>query len=92
MALSIKNREVERLAAELASLTGESKTETVRQALRERRDRLALDAGRDGGRADRLRRVLEQEIWPQLPAGELGQPRLSRAERESLLGYGPDGV
>lgn len=92
MALNIKNLEVERLATELASLTGESKTETVRRALRERRDRLALDTGHDRGRATRLRRTLEQEIWPQVPSGELDQPRLSRAERESLLGYGPDGV
>ncbi|HEY5198282.1 MAG TPA: type II toxin-antitoxin system VapB family antitoxin [Solirubrobacteraceae bacterium] len=92
MALNIKNPEVERLAAELASLTGESKTETVRRALRERRDRLALDTGHDGARATRLLRVLEQEIWPQVPAGELGRESLGRAGRESLLGYGPEGV
>lgn len=33
MALNIKNREVERLAAEIAALTGESKTEAIRRAL-----------------------------------------------------------
>jgi antitoxin VapB len=92
MALNIKNVEVERLASELASLTGESKTETVRRALRERRDRLAMDAGRPTARADRLRHVLDREIWPQVPAGELGREPISRADRESLLGYGPDGV
>ena len=32
MPLSIKNKEVERLVAEVAALTGESKTEAVRQA------------------------------------------------------------
>jgi antitoxin VapB len=92
MALNIKNPEVDRLASELATLTGESKTEVVRRALRERRERLTLDAGDGGERGSRLRRVLEHEVWPQVPADELGRQPLDRAERESLLGYGPDGV
>ena len=33
MALNLKNDEVERLATEVARLTGESKTEAIRQAL-----------------------------------------------------------
>lgn len=41
MALSIKNREVERLAEELAEVTGETKTEAIRRALEDRRQRLA---------------------------------------------------
>lgn len=90
--MNIKNAEVECLAGEVASLTGESKTETVRRALQERRERLVLDAGDPGARASRLLRLLEQEIWPQVPPGELGGAPLDRAERESLLGYGPDGV
>jgi antitoxin VapB len=40
MALNIRNRQAEDLAAELASLTGETKTEAVTQALRERIARL----------------------------------------------------
>ena len=40
MALNLKNAEVERLAAEVAGLTGESKTEAIRRALLERRRRL----------------------------------------------------
>ena len=40
MALNLKNAEVERLAAEVARLTGESKTEAIRRALDERRQRL----------------------------------------------------
>jgi antitoxin VapB len=39
MALSIKTEEADRLARELARLTGESITEAVTVALRERRDR-----------------------------------------------------
>jgi antitoxin VapB len=40
MALNIRNDEAERLAAALARLTGESKTEAVTRALRDRLDRL----------------------------------------------------
>jgi antitoxin VapB len=36
MALNIRNGETEKLAADLAALTGESKTEAVTKALRER--------------------------------------------------------
>jgi hypothetical protein len=45
MALNIKNEETEKLAAEVASLAGETKTGAVKQALRERRDRLQLESG-----------------------------------------------
>jgi antitoxin VapB len=40
--LNIKNPEVERLAAELSDMTGESKTQAIRTALLERRRRLEL--------------------------------------------------
>jgi antitoxin VapB len=42
MGLNIKNDEVERLASEIARKTGETKTEVIRKALLERRDRLGL--------------------------------------------------
>jgi len=90
MALNIKNSEVEQLAAEVAGITGESKTEAIRQALLERRSRLVL--WRSGG--DRLAAMLgalERDIWPRIPAEILGRP-ISRAEREEILGYGPDGI
>lgn len=90
MPVNIKNPEVERLIAEVARLTGETKTEAVRKALEERRQRLMLRvSGED--RAARLRRFLEQEAWPSVPAAELGRT-LSRQEEEALLGYGEDGV
>jgi hypothetical protein len=34
---------------------------------------------------------LEERIWPTLPKGERGR-RLSRAEDDELLGYGPEGA
>jgi antitoxin VapB len=92
MALNIKDKETEELAAEIASLTGESKTGAVRQALRERHERLAAQTG--GGQRDpkSLRRFLETEIWPLIPAEDRGKPPMTKAEREELLGIGPEGV
>lgn len=89
MALNIKNDRVDALLDEVTALTGESKTEAVRRALEERRDRLStgLVAERP---VDRLRRVLETEIWPGLPASARG--RITRDEEDAILGYGPDGT
>jgi prevent-host-death family protein len=42
-------------------------------------------------RAERLRRFLEDEVWPVLPPGEAGR-RLTRDEEDRILGYGPAGV
>jgi antitoxin VapB len=93
MALNIKDKEAEELAAELASMTGESKTGAVRQALRERRDRVSLESGGKGKREPgSLRRFLETEIWPLIPEEDRGQPPIPKEEIEEILGYGPDGV
>ncbi len=89
MALNIKDEEAVRLAAEVAALAGESKTRAVKIALQERRERMV--ATTLGTRGAGLRRFLEQEAWPQIPAQVLGWP-ISRAEREAILGYGEDGV
>lgn len=90
MPLNIKNPAVERLANEVARLTGESKTEAIRKALEERRARLNFRLTGEG-REERLRRFLEHEVWPIVPKDQLGR-RLSRAEEEAILGYGPEGV
>ena len=90
MSLNIKNKEVERLVGEVAQLTGESKTEAVRRSLEERRARLAYQ-GADSDRGERLRRFLETEVWPHVPAQELGR-KLSRDEEEEILGYGKEGA
>jgi len=88
VSLNIKNREVEELVDEVARLTGESKTEAVRRALAERRQRLAFRTeGRRTG--ERFLTYLEQSVWPQAPADQLGR-RLTREEEEEILGFDSD--
>jgi len=89
MPLNIKNAAVERLAAELARLTGESKTEVIRRALDERRRRLKGPSAEE--RRARVIRFLTKNVWPTLPKGERGR-RLTHAEEDEILGYGPGGV
>ncbi len=90
MALNIKNPEVERLATEIAGITGETKTEAVRRALEERRERLSFQIVPRDRKGDLLR-FLEEEVWSVIPEDRLGKP-LSCDEEEALLGYGPSGV
>lgn len=90
MAMNIKDKGTEQLAADVATLTGETKTQAVRTALQERRARLEASA-RQHSRAERLSRFLEGEAWPQIPDDVIGKA-VSRAEREAILGYGPEGV
>ena len=90
MALNIKDPETERLAAEVAVLAQETKTRAIKVALQERRSRLTADSDRRA-RGERLRRFLADEAWPQVPDGVLGTT-LTRAEREEILGYGPEGA
>lgn len=90
MALNIKNPEVERLAAEVAALGGETKTEAIRRALLDRKQRLIVRRG-NVDKHDRLCRLLRDRIWPEIPARVRGR-RVSKQERERILGYGPRGV
>jgi antitoxin VapB len=91
MALNIKDPVAERLAAEVAHLAGETKTGAVRTALAERRERLLAQRSGDD-RASRLQRLLRDEIWPLVAPELLDRPPLTKAEREEILGYGPEGV
>jgi len=90
MALNIKDSVTEQLAAEVAELAGETKTGAIRVALAERLERLRAQESRED-RAARIRRVLEEEIWPLIPPEVLDQPPMTKAEREEILGYGPEG-
>ncbi len=90
MALNIKNSEVETLAAEIATLTNETKTEAIRQALMERKLRLQA-AGKKPAKREDLLEYLEHNVWPFVPPGELGRV-LTRKEEDDILGYGPEGL
>lgn len=87
MPLNIKNVTVEKLATDLAQLTGESKTTVIRRALEERLQRLALRQTQPQ-RLEALRDFLRREVWPTLE----GQAPITKAEIEQILGYGDRGV
>ncbi len=88
MGLNIKNPEVERLAAEVAALTGESKTEAIRVSLVERRERMAKKGRQQ--RIHELKKFLETEVWPSLPADVRGVG-IRQEDQDAILGYGPGG-
>ena len=90
MGMSIKNAEVERLVAEVVVLTGETKTEAIRKALHERKQRLRFRVSHEHRVLD-LTNFLEREIWSEMPAAILGTS-ITRAEEDRILGYGPEGV
>lgn len=82
MALSIKNSEAERLARELARVTGQSITEAVTQALR---DRLVRESGRgrDPTLRDDIRRIQEEVA---------SLPVLDDRTPDELVGYDEYGL
>jgi antitoxin VapB len=88
MALNIKNAEVERLAAEVARMTGETKTQAIRRALEERKERLGLR----GTAEERYRRMMEtlESLWAEIPPEVLGKT-ITKEEEEEILGFGPEG-
>jgi len=85
MALRIKNVEVLRLAEELAKLSGVSKTEAIRHALMDRKDRIST-AGSGPVQEDRLRQFLELRVWPLIP--EDARQTWSKDNEDAALGYG----
>ena len=72
MALNIKNAQVENLATEITEMTGESKTEAIRRALEERKQRLSFQVVHEN-RADELRSFLEREVWSVIRARSAGR-------------------
>jgi antitoxin VapB len=90
VALNIKNPEVERLAAEVAEMANETKTEAIRRALEERKVHLESRETVDE-RRKRIMNYFQNEVWPSIPPELLGKT-ITKEEREEMLGYGPDGV
>ena len=81
MALHIRNAETVKLATELARATGESKTEAVTKALRDRLVRVRRE--RTGRRlADELEGIAEHCA---------SLPVLDGRSAEEILGYGDNG-
>jgi antitoxin VapB len=82
MALSIKNSETERLARQLAKATGESLTEAIESALRERLQRLK-QPHRGRIMAEKLEDILRR-------VDRL--PTLDARSDDEILGYDDHGV
>jgi antitoxin VapB len=82
MALNIRNSEAEKLAEALAKLTGETKTEAVTQALRDRLARL---------RRERTRRRLADEL-DEIAKHCAQLPVLDSRTPDEILGYDEHGL
>lgn len=81
MAISIKDPETDRLARELAAATGESLTDAIRTALRDRLERESRRGRRPIGAA--VRSI--QERIARLPV-------LDRRSADDIVGYDAHGV
>jgi antitoxin VapB len=82
MALNIRNSETEKLAETLAKLTGETKTEAVTQALRDRLSRL---------RRERTKRRLADEL-DAIAIHCARLPVLDSRSPDEILGYDANGL
>ena len=82
MALNIRNRTTEELAATLAKLTGETKTQAVTTALRDRLERI---------RRRRIGRGLADEL-DEIALHCASLPILDEGAAEDILGYDERGL
>ena len=82
MALNLRNPEVERLAATVARLTGETKTEAVRAALADRLARLEQE---------RTGRSLADEL-DEIALACAALPVLDERDADDILGYDDAGL
>jgi antitoxin VapB len=83
MALSLKDPETDRLARQVARLTGESLTEAIRTSLAERLRREQLKRGRPGALADALEAIVGRNDSLQVLDGR---------SAEEILGYDENGI
>lgn len=79
MALNIKDPETDRLARELARLTGESITVSLRRAVEQRLE------------VERRRRAARPELREIIERGR-SRPMLDSRTAEEILGYDADGL
>jgi antitoxin VapB len=83
VALSLKDPETDRLARQVASLTGESLTEAVRTSLSERLRRERLKRGRAPSLADELEAIVARSD---------GLPVLDSRSPDEIIGYDENGL
>ncbi len=83
MALSLKDKDTDRLARELIALTGETLTEAIRKALAERLERERLRRGEPGDLATHLRAIGEH--CASLPDLDVRSP-------DEIVGYDETGM
>jgi antitoxin VapB len=82
MPLNIRNEQAEELASTLARLTGETKTEAVTQALRERLDRV---------RRARAKRRLADEL-DEIALHCAAIPARDQRSADEIIGYDEQGL
>ena len=82
MALNLRNAETERLATELARLTGQTKTQAVTDAIRDRLDRLRDERS---GRSRRERLLDLARRCARLPELDPRSP-------DEIIGYDENGL
>ncbi|MDH3504836.1 MAG: type II toxin-antitoxin system VapB family antitoxin [Nitrospirota bacterium] len=82
MALNIRNQEAEKLAEALAAITGETKTQAVTEALRERLEALKRRKSRRSV-ADRLDEIAKHCA---------SLPILDQRSQDEILGYDEQGL
>jgi len=80
MGLNIKNIEVEALAAEVSAMTGETKTEAIRQALLDRKQSLSVPKRQ---RMDGVLEWLKRDVWPNVKPEFRGKP-MTKDEMDAL--------
>lgn len=84
MALSIRDPETDRLARELAALTSENLTETIRKALAERLAREERSRAADDARRRRDLRAMIDRV--------AALPSLDERFEDEILGYDERGI
>jgi antitoxin VapB len=87
LALNIRNPEANRLAAEVAALAGESKTDAVILALRERLQRLRSQQAAQPDAREILANRLDQ-----IALRCAGRPIRDQRAAEQILGYDASGL
>ena len=91
MGIDFEDAEVREMAREVAEMTGETETGAVREALREKRERLEPTPKKRRRPAESMHEWMEREIWSQIPDHLLDREPMTKAEVEEILGIGPEG-